>query len=386
MKYKLYFPLFILSFTAHATTLHWTERLNPHESITVESTEQQDQLQKIRETVATQTAQIKGILDTVCDALRTSNLPSKDSLCRELSLLRDFVQHLTLEIPTMQEQDLVQLTRVNTLVLEALIDQLQHGNLQGICSIDITKITHMPRITITVDQLQELTNIVQNHLITAWNTVTELTLERVDPSYTEQAWEMFNDNKTTLLVTTAAAIGAAWIARSGANLQNIFQRLLTYDLLALYLLRQKKDKDVRALAEYWLGKNSLATKSILSIKHWVGSPKEKKTAVQVFACHDMTAQEQIDWAERQDCAVVKVDKGREENQMEFLKNFFEFDDGLFKISLGLLFAEQLKQDIKDLAALLADEKTVAAYGVASQVPASVVRYLIEKFHPGIKKA
>ena len=370
MKFLFYSLLFVCTFAAAENS--WETRLSPDENTQTEQQQQHDhQLQHMREIVAAQTAQIKGILDTVCDALRNSDLPAKDSLCRELSLLRDFVQHLALAVPTMQEQDLAQLTRVNALVLEELMNQLQHGNLQGVCSIDVARITHGPRITIRLDQLQELTNLVQDYITNAWNAVTALSLSQPASSYAQQLWNSL-PNQSTVVVATAAALGTAWAVKSyqnGTDLKNIFQRLLTYDLLALYLLRQKRDKDIAELAQRWFGEDSMLANTMIALKQWVGSPKEKKTAVQVIACSDMTAQEQIDWAEEQNCAVIKTERGRD---CDFLRNFFEFDDGLYKISLGLLFAEQLKADINALSGELGKGTTSAH---------EFVKYLIDTFKP-----
>jgi hypothetical protein len=366
MKYLLYSLLFICSCAAQAGT-SWEERLNPRENVA----DQGDQLQKIRETVAAQTAQIKGILETVCDALRRSDLPTKDSLCRELSLLRDFVQHLASAIPSMHEQELVQLTRVNALVLEELMRQLEHGDLQGMCSINVAKITHTPREWLNLDQLENLALEVQNHIAATWNIVTGITLAQ-PASYAEQAWNSIKDNQGALILTAAVAVGTTWAIKSignGTAIKDVFKRLLTYDLLALYLLRQKKDKDIAELAQQWFGENSRLAAAMLTLKQWVGSPKEKKTAVHVIARNDMTAQEQIDWADEQNCAVVKVEKGRD---CDFLKNFFEFDDGLYKISFGLLFAQQLKDDIDALSGILGNGATTAH---------EFLKFLIDTYKP-----
>ena len=156
---------------------------------------------------------------------------------------------------------------------------------------------------------------------------------------------------------------------NGAALQDIIKRLLTYDLLALYILRQKKDKDVTELANQWFGEGSTLATTMITLKKYVGSPKEKKHAVHIIARDDMTAQEQIDWADEQGCAVVKVEKGRD---CDFLKNFIEFDDGLFKISLSLLFAQQLKDDINALSSELSDGLT-GGYGF--------LKYILNTFKP-----
>ena len=372
---KLLYSLLLICASAPSLLCEeaWTKRLAPQDA-----TESVDQLEKTRELVAAQTAQIKGILDTVCDALRKSDLPSKDSLCRELSLLRDFIQHLTTAIPTMQEQDLAQLVRVNTLVLDELMNQLQHGDLQGMCSVNISKIKDTPREWISAEQLQTALAQLHDKIVAAWNAVTAISLaDYSEPasSYAQQIWTAAQNNQGALIVATAAAIGTAWAIRSytnGTDLKDIIKRVLTYDLLALYLLRQKKDKDIAELSAAWFGKDSTLANAMLTAKQYVGSPKEKKTAVHVIANKEMSAQEQVDWAEAQNCAVLKTEKGRD---CDFLKNFFEFDDGLFKISLGLLFAEQLKSDINALSGELSEGAT-GAYGL--------FKYVIETYKPKSK--
>lgn len=320
-----------------------------------------DELAHIRDQVTQQTIQIKGILDTLCDSVKISTLPTKETICRELTLLREFIQSMVTELPFMSYKNLTYLIGINNQLLGQLKEQLSSGDLCGLCSLDASLFTTLDNPTrdglsgeeITEDGtvLNEKIAYLKEQVNAVWTLVTSISLAPYTQAATttsSTARDFINHNKG-YAAGAALLAGTAYLFRDLSAeefMGGVVERIPVYALVALYVLRQKKDRDTIALAHHWFGENSYCANSMLTLKQWVGSPKEKKPAVHIVARYDMTLEEQQRWADDNDCVVIKAEKGRD---CDFLKNFVEFEDGLFKLPLAVLFACQAKDDLKSLS-------------------------------------
>lgn len=324
-----------------------------------------DELATLRDQVTQQTIQIKGILDTLCDSVHSSTLPTKETICRELTLLCQFVQNMVEQLPVMSYKNLRNLIKINNQLLGQLKEQLSSGDLCGLCDLDaslFTTLEHPTRDVISpeevvadVNQINQDINAVaaevsyiQGQINTVWNLVTSISLApyaQTAAATSSTIWDFINTNKG-YAAGAALLAGTAYLFRDLSAeelIEGIVKRIPVYSLVALYVLRQKKDKDTIALANNWFGENSYGANTMITLKKWVGSPKEKKPAVHIIARSDMSFEEQQRWADDNNCTVLKIQKARD---CDFLKNFVEFEDGLFKLPLAVLFSCQAKEDLQ----------------------------------------
>jgi hypothetical protein len=320
-----------------------------------------DELSLLRGQVTQQTIQIKGILDTLCDAVKSSSIQSKELVCRELSLLREFIQNMVNELPIMSYKNLRNLIAVNNTLITQLKNQLSSGDLCGLCNLDASVFTTIENPTRDGINIEETTedaeainaeiSYIQTQIDYVWNSVSSISLAPYTEAVTTASYSAsdFINNNKGYAIAAAALAGTAFIFRNDNKVDliaGLVERIPVYSLVVAYLLRQKKDKDITALANSWFGKDSYLANTMITAKQYVGSPKEKKPAIHITARYDMTLEEQLRWAEDNNCAVIKTEQARD---CDFMKNFVEFEDGLFKLPLAVLFSCQVKNDVQELS-------------------------------------
>lgn len=334
-----------------------TDTVYTHNSeYTQTSSLESEELITLRDQVTEQTIQIKGILDTLCDSIKNSTLETKEVMRLEISLLRDFIQNMVYELPHMSYKNVRNLIKINNQLLETLREQLSTGDLCGLCNLDASLFTTLVKPTrddaILENLVETMTEInaevsyLKEQVALVWNMVTSISLAHYTQAATTASHSLsdfIHSNKGYVALAGICAT-LAFLLRNDSKidiLTGFIERIPVYGLAALYVLRQKKDKDTTALAERWFGKDSCLANKMISLKKWVGSPKEKRPGVHIVARHDMSLEEQLRWADDNDCFVVKVQKARD---CDFLKNFIEFEDGLFKLPLAVLFSKQVIND------------------------------------------
>lgn len=309
-----------------------------------------DQLAPLRALVAQQAEQICHILTTLRETAQASNIDHKEQLCRELGLVCECMKTMCETIATMNKQALTHLIELNGIVLTQLQEQLIEGNLQGLCNFTAAQFTtpkQQVRSFITIEQLHEKAARMQEQIQEVWSLVTAASLATYAQAK-EQAPSFWSNNKQAIVLSLSAALAAGVVYKNYPNIDTKLwiERVINYSLMALYVLRQKKDADIKPLAERWFGEDTFLANAMMNAKHYVGSPKEKLPAVHITARKDMTAAEQIAWAEANNCAVLKIEKGRDYN---VVKDFFDLEDGLFKVPVAFFFAYQIKKDMNALA-------------------------------------
>lgn len=318
-----------------------------------EQHEETDQYATLRITIAKQTEQICNMLMTLSESVAVSNIEHKEQLRRELHLMCECMKSVVEKLPTMEKQALLRLIELNEIILNQLHEQLLEGNLQGLCHFTAAQFStpaQQTRSFITSEQLEETVNRLEEKIEQVWSLVTAASLATY--AETQQAsnsfWHKITDHKQACILSLAALITAATFYKHHAAIDTTLwiNRILSYSLMGLYILRQKKDADIKPIAERWFGENTFLARAMINAKHYVGSPKEKLPAVHLIARTDMTAQEQIAWADAQNCAIVKIEKGRDYNMV---KDFLDLEDGLFKLPLAFFFAQRVKDDIVDLS-------------------------------------
>lgn len=324
----------------------------------------QEDLTELRAQIADQTHQIKQILATLCDVVAVSNsVENKSEICRALTLLRTFIEQLCLVITTMSEEELGYLVHANSVLLAQLQQQLSNGDLSKLNNFDAAQ------FSLLVSQkhalAEESTSLpvrvaeVKGTISNVWSLVTPLALLQKEstatPSMFQKASGFISDNRgylclagILLALDSTIRLTQKYDLDTKQFLGGAMYKTFIYSLGILYLMRMKSDKAITDYANRWFGKGSFLGSTMITLKEWVGSPKIKKPALHIIAQRDMTAQEQLDWARAQsiECVPVELDRGR---SSEFLRNFFEFEDGLVKIPLGIAVLAEMKKDAWTLA-------------------------------------
>lgn len=329
-------------------------------------------LHELRAQLTEQTLQTKAIIATLCDIIATSkDIPNNTELCRELTLLGDFMSHICSVINIMDADELGRLVEINHLLLTQLQEQIATGDLSKLSNFDPSQFALLQQRSCDTESLQQHLTALRNKVAEVWSLVTPLSLVAATAQPAPSLWQNMvsgiNNNSGYLaLAGVLLAIDSSirLAQKQGFNSQELAGKIIykscIYSLAALYLLRQKKDKDIAELAQSWFGKNSTMGNAMLTLKDWVGSPKNKKPAVHIVVRDDMSAQEQVAWAKAQDCDVIELDRGRNSS---FLRNFFEFEDGVIRLPLYILFTVEVKKDVEYLARQ------------AGGLPAAIVNYL-----------
>ena len=318
------------------------------------------ELVELRIKVTQQTLQIKEILTTLYTLVEQSpNSPDNLALCEEIKFLRNFIEQFCPVISDMDAQELANLMQINNILLQKLEEQIATGELSNLQGIDSSLLARLQNNNaLDAKSLQEQVAQTQRQLDITWNLLTPLTISAIhtsqaSPSFLENSWKTIQNYRGLVSAATALVTLDQMVRYANNNNINLKEgialaarKTLIYSLTGLYLLRQKKDKDVADFVRTTFEKDSILGTTVLYLKDLVGSPKNKKTAVHVIARHDMTAKEQLDWAKANDCAAVELDRGR---NYDFLKHFFEFEDGLVKLPLLWFFVTEAKQDVMWLA-------------------------------------
>lgn len=240
-----------------------------------------EQVKNLRDQVTQQTIQIKGILDTLCDAVKNSQIPTKDLVCRELSLLREFIQNMVHELSTMPYKNLCNLIIINNQLLEQLHEQLVSGDLCGLCNFDASLFTTLSSSNRNITD-QEAFDFnahiasIQEKIGALWNIISSISLSHYASATTpatSAVWNFIDNNKGYAEIAAALAC-AALIFRKDNPIEliaGLAQRVPVYSVAALYLLRQKQEDDATQLAHTWFGQDSYSANAMISLKKWVGN-------------------------------------------------------------------------------------------------------------------
>lgn len=287
MKYLVILcsSIIVTSVLAHQTeTENAFASQNMIESVARSQDISDSEFKNLRSQVTQQTIQIKGILDTLCDAVKNSQIPTKDLVCRELSLLRDFIQNMVTELPEMSYKNLINLITINNQLLEQLHEQLISGDLCGLCNLDSSLFTTLSTSNrdVTDQETFDFYAIIasmQEKISALWNLVSSISLTHYAPAPTSAAsavWNFIDDNKGYAGIAAALA-GAALMFRKDNPIDliaGLAQRAPVYSLVALYLLRQQQEDDATELAHAWFGQDSYSANAMITLKKWLGNSTE----------------------------------------------------------------------------------------------------------------
>lgn len=295
------------------------------ECLKTKSFVEQEKLLDLQNRAAEQILEIENILDQICNHLSGAHIKNKDSVCREMELLHEFVKNIgESNIYELDEEGLVHLLEINELLIQHLAQHLS-GDLGQLCEFDLTAYKNKKRSMLTlpnarehyeafVAELSVRYDQVQDKIKAVWKQVKELNLNSFNRAF--RAVEKF---------------------ACDYHLDTIAKRSWPYVLCALYLLRQQKDADVAQ----W------NCPLLNGIKKYVGSPNEKKSEISLTIRDDMTIKEQEKWIKKHGCEVAKVKKGRDCGFLRDL-NIKLVDSDFAKLTLTSLFLPRVKQDFDDL--------------------------------------